>query len=192
MTAAVPEKDELDKVTLAIHAGLATLGLLAWLTGQWAGDYKRLSHPGFSIHSWVGISLSLFVFFRILYGVWGPANVRFANWVPYTKERLMLVLEDLLTLAKLKHPERASHQGLSGLVQAFGLLVFSWSALTGSLMYLYLQPGRKARGVMHLLKETHEVGEWLIPVFLALHLSGVLLDALFGRQKWRKTFFLEG
>jgi cytochrome b len=140
----------------------------------------------------VGISLSLFVFFRILYGVWGPANARFVNWVPYTKERLMLVLEDLLTLTKLKHPERASHQGLSGLVQAFGLLVFSWSALTGSLMYLYLQPGRNARGVMHLLKETHEVGEWLIPVFLALHLSGVLLDALFGRQKWRKTFFLEG
>ena len=192
MTAeAALERDELDKVTRAIHAGLAVLGLLAWLTGQFAGDYKRLSHPGFTIHSWVGISLSLFIFLRLLYGVWGPDNARFAAWVPYTWERLRLVVEDLLTLAKLQLPERPAHQGLKSLVQAFGLAVFSWGALTGSLMFLYLAPGHKARGLMHLVKETHEVGETLIPIFLGLHLTRVLLDALFGQQKWRRTFFLE-
>jgi len=193
MTAAVnlPEREELDRLTRALHVGLAVLGLLAWLTGQFAGDYKKMSHPGFTIHSWIGISLSLLVLLRLLYGVWGPDQARFTSWVPYTWDRLRLVGEDLLTLAKLKLPERPAHQGLKSVAQSFGLLVFSWMALTGSLMFFYLPPGQKARGLMHAIKEGHEWGETLIPIFIAVHLTGVLLDALFGQQKWRRTFFLE-
>jgi len=190
-SADVLQKEELDQVTRALHVGLAVLGLLAWLTGQFAGDYKKMSHPGFTIHSWLGISLSLLVLMRLLYGVWGPDQARFTAWVPYTWDRLRLVLEDLLTLARLRLPERPAHQGLKSLVQSFGLLVFSWMALTGSLMFFYLPPGQKARGLMHVVKEAHEAGETLIPIFLGVHLAGVLLDALFGQQKWRRTFFME-
>jgi cytochrome b len=193
MTAAVnvPEPEELDQVTRALHFGLAALGLLAWLTGQFAGDYKKMSHPGFTIHSWLGITLSLFVLLRLLYGLYGPDQARFASWVPYTWDRLRLVGEDLLTLAKLQLPERPAHQGLKSLVQSFGLLVFSWMALTGTLMFFYLPPGQRGGRLMHAIKEAHEIGETLIPIFLGVHLAGVLLDALFGRQKWRRTFFLE-
>jgi ABC-type uncharacterized transport system YnjBCD permease subunit len=37
----------------------------------------------------------------------------------------------------------------------------------------------------------HEVGNTLISIFLALHLTGVLLDAFWGRKKWRRVIFLE-
>jgi hypothetical protein len=40
--------------------------------------------------------------------------------------------------------------------------------------------------LLRLLKEMHEIGETLIPIFLALHLTGVLLDALWGQKKWRE------
>lgn len=183
--------NDLDSITRFIHLGITLLGILAWITGYFANDYKRMHHIGFDMHKWLGIGLSLFILLRLIYGFIGPKNVQFINWVPYNKERLLLVWEDILTLLKFQLPDRPTHQGLSGLVQTFGLLVFSWMSITGSLMFFYLQPGSKARGMMHFIKEIHEVGNWLIPIFLGIHGGAVILHALAGNHLWRKTFFLE-
>jgi cytochrome b len=185
------ERHDLDRITRGIHLGLAAFGLLAWLSGLFADDYKRLHHLGFSIHKWLGLSLSFFVACRVGYGFCGPREARFSHWVPYTPERLKMVWEDGLNLLRLKLPERPSHQGLAGLVQTYGLAVFAWMALTGTLMALFLTPGRKAGGFVHALKEIHETGLWLIGGFLVIHGGAVLLHALTGDHRWRKTFFLE-
>ncbi len=187
----VTEREELDGITRFIHLGLTIFGVLAWIAGFWAGDYKKAAHLGFSIHRWLGMGLSIFMALRLLWGFWGPDNVRFTQWVPYTPERLKLVWEDALTLLSLRLPDRPPHQGLSGLVQTFGLAAFAWMALTGSLMFLYLEPGRKATGLMYFIKEIHEAGVWLIPIFLGIHVVAVVLHALAGNHLWRKTFFLE-
>lgn len=186
------EKDKLDFTTLVMHAGITVFGLVAWMTGEWAADYKKLSHPGFSLHRGLGICLALFILARLLYGVLGPVQVRWSNLIPLDlRAWLGSVLEDLQSLLKLELPDRPRFWGLKGAVQLFGLLVFSWMALTGSLLFTYLEPGRKAHGLLHVIKEAHEIGATLIPIFLALHLTGVLLDALWGQQKWRRVFFLE-
>ncbi|OGP71904.1 MAG: hypothetical protein A2Z73_05290 [Deltaproteobacteria bacterium RBG_13_60_28] len=186
------EKDKLDFPTLALHAGITIFGLVAWMTGDWAGDYKRLSHPGFSLHRGLGICLALFILARLLYGVLGPEQVRWGRLIPLDfRAWLASVVEDLQSLLKLELPDRPRFWGLKGAVQLFGLLVFSWLALTGSLLFTFLEPGRKAHGLLHVIKEMHEIGGTLIPIFLALHLTGVLLDAIWGRKKWRRAFFLE-
>ena len=77
------------------------------------------------------------------------------------------------------------------MVQTFGLAVFAWMALTGSLMALWLTPGRKAGGFVHALKELHELGPWLIIAFLVIHGGAVTLHAYTGKNLWRKMFFLE-
>lgn len=123
--AEVREKEELDVITRFIHLGLTVFGVLVWVVGYWAGDYNKAAHLGFSIHRWLGLGLSIFIGLRILWGLWGPDNVRFANWAPYTPQRLKPVWEDVLTLLSLRLPDRPPHQGLSGLVQTFGLAVFS-------------------------------------------------------------------
>lgn len=187
----VAKEDELDAFARIIHLGLMVFGVLAWITSTWAGDYKRAHHLGFTVHSWLGMGLAFFMALRLIYGVTGPDNVRFKTWVPHTRDRLQLVREDLLTLLKFRLPDRPTHQGLSGLVHAFGLAVFAWMALTGSLMFLYLQPGHRARGILHFLKEIHELGNWLIVIFLALHVAAVLLHALMGDHRWRKMLFLK-
>jgi cytochrome b561 len=192
MTNTTVEKDKLDFPTLVMHAGITIFGLAAWMTGDWAGDYKRLSHPGFSLHKGIGICLALFILARLLYGVLGPEQVRWGRLIPLDlKAWLASVLEDLQSLLRLELPDRPRFWGLKGVVQLCGLLVFSWMALTGSLLFTYLEPGRRAHGFLHLVKEIHEVGETLIPIFLALHLTGVLLDALWGQGKWRRVVFLE-
>jgi cytochrome b len=185
------KKDDLGVFVRALHLGILTFGLLAYLTSGWAEDYEHAKHLGFTKHKWLGIGLAFFIALRLFYGLVGPANVRFKQWVPYNKAGLLLVWEDILTLLRFRLPDRPTHQGLAGLVQTFGLLTFSWMALTGSLMFFYLEPGQKAGGVLHFIEELHELGEGVIPIFLALHVGAVLLHALTGRHLWRKMFFLK-
>lgn len=184
-------REELDGITIFLHAGLMVFGVLAWLTGEWAGDYKRLHHWGFSLHKHLGVGVAFFLILRIVYGFIGPATARFCQWVPYTRDRLKLVWEDLGTLARLRLPDRPTHQGLAGLVETFGLAVFGWMAATGTYMYYFLRPGQKAGGAVRLIKELHEAGELLIPLFLGIHVGAVLLHALAGDHRWRKMLLLQ-
>jgi cytochrome b len=186
-----PARQDLDEITRLIHLGLTVFGILALITGIWAGDYKRVHHLGFSIHKWLGLTLSFFIAWRIWNGFFGSQEARFCRWVPNSPERLKMAWEDGLTLLQLKLPARPAHQGLAGLVQTFGLAVFAWMAGTGTLMALFLTPGHKAGGIVHAIKEIHELGLWLIIAFLAIHVGAVTLHALAGDHLWRKMFFLE-
>jgi len=191
-TANLSNQEELDSFTIFLHFGLMLFGVLAWLTGEWAGDYKKFQHLGFTVHKMLGLGVALFIAARLFHGFWGPKIARFSTWVPYSGERLRLVLEDFRTLIRLKLPDRPSRQGLAGLWETFGLAVFTWMSLTGFSMFLFLTPGHKTRGFMHLVKELHELGEDLIPIFLAVHVGAVLVHALAGDHRWRKMFFLKG
>jgi cytochrome b len=186
-----PAANELDDLTRLIHLGLVILGIAAWVSGLFAGDYQRMAHLGFSVHRWLGISLSFLVFLRVWLGFYGSKAALFREWLPYTPARLRWVMEDLINLLRLKLPDRPTHGGLAGVVQFFGLAAFAWMAATGALMFFFLGPGHKARGLMHLLKELHEAGLWLIPIFLGIHLGAVTLHTLAGNPVWRRAFFLE-
>ena len=109
----------------------------------------------------------------------------------FSRDRLKTAWEDVLGLLRFRLPDRATHLGLAGLVQAFGLALFVWMALTGTLMFFYLVPGQEVKGVLHLIEEIHGIGESLIPVFIVLHVGAMILHALFGRQLWRPMIFLK-
>jgi cytochrome b len=188
----VRQPEELDSFTILLHFGLMIFGVLAWLTGYWAGDYKKVSHLGFMVHKMLGMGVVVFVAARLFHGFCGSEPARFANWVPYTPERLKMILEDIRGLLTLKLPEGGLHRGLEALWESFGLAVFTWMTATGLLMFLFLIPGQKARGAVRLVKELHEFGEWLVPVFLAVHVGAVILHALVGDHRWRTIFFLRG
>jgi cytochrome b len=182
---------ELEDISRVIHLGLTVFGISAWATGFMADDYKHVQHLGFSIHSWLGIIFAFFLLLRVGYGFCGPDDQLFLRWVPFTRDKLRLVFEDLWTLIKFKLPDRPTHEGLSGLVQTFGLAAFAWMAVTGSLMFFYLTPGTKAKGFLHPVKEMHEAGVWLIAVYVGIHVGAVLLHALAGDHRWRRMFFLK-
>lgn len=189
------EKDKTQASTMGamgivIHLGIMASGIAAWLTGDGADDYKRIEHAGFDLHSWVGIGLASLILIRLILGVAGPLNMRFSNWMPLTRERLGLVAEDLKGLLRLRLPDRPSHEGLAGVVQSLGLLIFTLMAVTGGLMFFLMEPGYKATGFTHDLKEVHEVGELLIPLFLSLHAGAVILHTLSGKPVWKRMLVL--
>ena len=193
MTSSTSSQDsiELDGFTRFIHLGLIVFGVLALMTGFLAEDYKHQQHLGFSFHKWFGLGLAAFVALRLWHGLAGPQEARFREWVPYTRERLAFIVEDIMTLLKFHLPERPPRQGLSGLVQTFGLTAFAWMGATGALMFFLMTPGGKARGFLHLVKEMHEAGWWLALIFLCIHGGAVILHALAGQDLWRQMFFLK-
>jgi cytochrome b len=127
--------NDLENISRVLHLGLTVFGISAWATGFLADDYKKVEHLGFSIHSWLGIIFAFFLLLRIGYGFCGPDEHLFIRWVPFTRDRLRLVFEDLWELMKFKLPDRPTHVGLSGLVQTFGLAAFALMAVTGSLIF---------------------------------------------------------
>ncbi|MBF0337349.1 MAG: cytochrome b/b6 domain-containing protein [Nitrospirae bacterium] len=173
---------------ILIHLGLVVFGISALLTGELADDDNEMQYTGFDLHMWLGIGVTVFVALRLVMGLLGPSNMRFSRWVPYTRARLRAVWEDIAGLMRFRLPHRPTHQGLAGVVQTFGILAFSWMALTGTAMIFFTE---SERGTAHMAEESHEVGLALIAVFLSLHVGAVIMNTLCGRHVWKKMLFLK-
>lgn len=178
-----------DPATRRIHLLLAALGVAAIVSGQFAGDYRRGAHPGFDVHKWIGVGMGVALLARLVWGVVGPRDVRFSSWLPVSAARLARAWRDVRMLAHLRLPtHEAGHEGLAGLVQAAGLLAFAWMAVTGALLFTFLEPGARAVGWVRVVKELHEGGQFAVLAYMALHVGAVLANALAGRPLWRRMF----
>ncbi|HEY4128883.1 MAG TPA: cytochrome b/b6 domain-containing protein [Gammaproteobacteria bacterium] len=182
---------KLDVPARLLHIGLAVFGTWAWWIGEDAGDYHKPDHPGYTLHMYVGLAFTAILTLRLLYGFFGPRTLRFSAWMPYTRERLAYVQQDLQRLSRFKIPEPVTHRGLNAMVQSLGLLLFTWQGASGALMSLLIVPGERATGWLHTLKEVHQAGSVWIPTYLGLHVGAAVLHALTGRQIWRKMVFLD-
>lgn len=170
----------------AVHLGLAAFGITAFLTGEWAED--GTASLGYLLHAWLGLSLAAFALLRVVEGLIGRRPMRFAAWSPFDRRQWSLALEDLRALLRLEVPSRPMHEGIAGLVQAFGLAVFVWMGLTGTAMYFL---AGASHDVYEVVEEVHEVGEALIPLYLCLHVGAVLLHTVAGDPVWRRMFTLD-
>jgi len=175
-----------DAATRLIHLLLASLGICALVSGQFADDYRRALHPGFEVHRWIGIALAAALAARLVWGFVGPRAMRFSQWLPISSSRLRACGEDLVWLARLRLPVREGHEGLAGLVQAVGLAAFAWMAATGTLLWIYLEPGTRAAGWVRAVKELHEGGQAIAIGYVVVHAGAVLVHSLAGHAVWRR------
>ena len=167
-----------------IHLGIAAFGVAAFLTGELAEDGSE--SLGYLLHAYLGLSLAAFMLVRGVVGFTTSEALSFKGWSPFSRHQRSLALEDFRTLMKLGVPERDRHQGLAGLVQASGLIIFAWMSVTGT--GLFLLGGGIETEAFELIEEAHEVGESLIPLYLALHVGAVALHTLGGNPIWKKVF----
>ncbi len=117
-----------------LHLGMAGFGIAAFLTGELAED-GGLS-LGYLLHTYLGLSLATFVLVRVLCGVLGSGPLRFSDWSPLSRRQWKMAIQDLGSLVRFQIPERGMHEGLAGLTQVFGIIVFAWMGLTGSGLFL--------------------------------------------------------
>ena len=167
-----------------IHIGLAVFGIIAYLTAE--GAEHSDGGFGYQLHAYLGLTLMAFIILRILHAYTGAAEMRFSSWPPFSKLQWTQAIEDAKNILQLKFPERGMHQGLAGLVQAFGLMIFAWMGVTGTALYFI---NESTHGTLfEIFEETHEVGEGLIPLFLILHVGAVIAHTLTGNPNWKKMW----
>lgn len=167
-----------------LHVGIAVFGIAAFSTGEFAEDGGN--SPGYLLHAYLGLSLATFMILRIARGVAGPGPLRFSGWSPFSRRQWTLAVEDLRSLLHFEVPERGMHEGLAGLTQAFGLLLFAWMAATGTGLFLLVNGPESA--LLEAVEETHEVGEALIPLYLTLHVGSVIVHAMAGNPIWKRMW----
>jgi cytochrome b561 len=166
-----------------LHLGLAVFGIGAFLSGELA---EHDQGTGYWLHAYLGLSLSALIAGRIVLGFTTNTPLSFKGWSPFSRRQWQLALEDFRALLSLKVPHRERHQGLAGLTQALGLMLFAWMGLSGSGLFVL---GREAEYLLFkIIEELHEVGESLIPLYLALHIGAVVLHSLAGKPVWPHMF----
>jgi len=167
-----------------LHMGMAGFGITAFLTGEFAEDGANTL--GYLLHAYLGLSLAAFLLIRVLWGLIGPGPLRFYDWSPLSRDQWTIALQDLRSLVSLQVPERGMHEGLAGLTQVFGIAIFTWMGATGT--GLFLLGGGPESDLFEVVEEIHEVGEALIPLYLALHVGSVVLHSLAGNPIWRRMW----
>jgi cytochrome b561 len=167
-----------------LHSGMAIFGITAYLSAELAEDGSGSS--GYYLHAYLGLSLTAFILLRIFRGFAGPEPMRFSGWSPFSSRQWSLAMQDTRSLIKLQVPERGMHEGLAGLTQAFGLIIFCWMGLTGTGLFL-LGDAPEVR-LFEIVEELHEIGESLIPLYLALHVGSVLVHSMAGKPIWQRMW----
>ena len=165
-----------------IHLGLAGFGIAAYLTAELAEG--GMNSAGFYLHAYLGLSLAAVMLLRL--GVSSTQSSGFVFGTLFSAAQWRMVLADLRGLVSFKVPQRGHHEGLAGLVQALGLLIFAMMATTGT--GLFLLRGSDESMLFEAFEEIHELGEGLIPLYLALHVGAVLLHTLVGWPVWQRMF----
>lgn len=166
------------------HMGLAIFGITAYLTAE-AAEHSDDGF-GYQLHAYLGLTLMAFVLLRVIRGITGAADMRFSSWSPFSRAQWAQAINDVKNLLQLKMPERGMHEGLAGLVQTFGLIIFAWMGATGTALYFI---NESSNGTLYeIFEETHEVGESLIPLFLLLHVGAVIAHTLMGKPNWKKVW----
>ena len=137
-----------------IHLGLAVFGIAAFLTGELAEEGGQ---SGYLIHAYLGLSLAAVILLRMGSGLGTSRSLGFRHWRLFSRAQWQQTGADIIGLLRFKVPEGGHHQGLSGMVQALGLLIFTWMAMSGSV--LYFTQGNVSREMFHQLEELHLLGK---------------------------------
>jgi len=167
-----------------IHMGLAIFGIAAYLSAE--GAEHSDAGFGYLLHAYLGLSLMAFITLRVIRGYTGSANMRFSSWSPFSKRQWLLAIDDVKSLLQFKTPERDMHEGLAGLTQAFGLMIFAWMGTTGTALYFINESSHGA--LYEIFEEAHEVGESLIPLYLLLHVGSVIVHSFAGNPIWKRMW----
>lgn len=176
--------DSYSGTSKIVHGGLAIFGIAAYLTAE--GAEGGHAGAGYLLHAYLGLTLTAFVALRLMRGFAATDKMNFSRWHLLSLQQWRLARQDLAGLVKLRVPNRASHEGLAGLVQAFGLVLFAAMAVTGT--GLHFLEEHVTGGLYRSLEEVHELGELLIPTFLLLHIGAVIAHSLVGRPVWHRMW----
>jgi len=164
-----------DKATRVFHWTLVIMVAVCWLTSEAEGAL-------FWTHLISGYGVLVLVLFRIIWGVLGGPHAQFKDFV----RGWAAVRVHALRLLKLNPPRHIGHNPLGGwmiIALLSGLLLM---VTTGLFAAHDGDAGPYAilvdRGVADAISDIHEALFNVLLFLIALHVGGVLIDSVLGRE----------
>jgi cytochrome b len=131
------------------------------------------------VHEYAGYVVLSLVAFRILWGLVGPRNVRFCEFVKSPR----MIMTHVVKVWTGRHTAEAGHNPAGG---AMVIVLLAWLALTGLTGWLSVNV---SEAFAESLEELHEfLGEfsWLL---VLVHITGVILMSFVERQDLARSMF---
>lgn len=149
-----------DPLVRVFHWSTAAL----FLANYW------LLEGGEDLHEWAGYAIAALLAVRIVWGVAGSPNARFANFLP-TRSRLH---EHWQQLRSRQLDPSTGHNPLGALMILFMLVLLALTALTGWMQGLDRFWGEE------WVQQTHERAADILMVSVALHVVAVIAISRWG------------
>jgi len=164
-----------DKATRVFHWALVIMVAVCWVTSEAGGAL-------FWTHLISGYGILLLVLFRIAWGIVGGRHARFTDFV----RGRSAVIEHARQLLKLNPPRHIGHNPLGGWMIMALLSALLVMVITGLFAAHDGDAGPYAvlvgQSVADAISEIHETLFNLLLFLIALHVAGVLIDSLLGRE----------
>ena len=151
-----------DPLVRVFHWGLASSFAIAWFTAE---DWR-------SLHEYAGYAAGALVALRFVMGLAGSRYARFSQFLRSPRD----TLDYLRALMAGREPRYIGHNPLGGLMVMVLIVTMAALATTG-----YMQTTDMFWGY-GWVEETHEFLADLLVLFVAIHLSGVIVESLRHRE----------
>ncbi|HEU0071810.1 MAG TPA: cytochrome b/b6 domain-containing protein [Alphaproteobacteria bacterium] len=187
-------------VTKALHALLACailFQLLVSLVMEEPHPPRRPIETPFLLHEWVGMASLAIV---ILFWLWtlvrrSEAGVgAFFPW--FSAARRSAIFADLRAygeaLRRLEMPDATVHTAFANAVHGLGLLLATYLAVTGSVVFWQMDATGKMTGLGHSFAELHGALANVMWAYLIGHAGMALLHQLLGEGILRKMWTIKG
>ena len=156
-----------DIATRVLHWSL----VLAYCTSQLTAEEWD------TLHEYAGYLVLGLVTFRVIWGIVGPRNARFSDFVKSPTE----IKAHFANVLSGRHVAEPGHNPAGG---AMVLVLLAWLALTGITGWLSITLTGSAA---ELIEKSHEfLGKYSV-LLIALHVAGVVVMSLVERQDLAKS-----
>lgn len=181
-------------LTKALHALLASailFQLLVSLVMEEPHPPRRPVETPFLLHEWVGVaSLAILLLFW-LWIVVRRREAGIAAFFPwFSAARWRAILTDIraygAALLRLEMPDATVHSAFANAVHGLGLLLATYLAATGTVVYWQMDAAGKMTGLGHLFAEMHGALANVMWAYLIGHAGMALLHQLLGEGARRR------
>jgi cytochrome b561 len=187
-------------LTKALHALLAlaiVLQLLGSLVMEEPHPPRRGIETPFLLHEWIGVvSLGIVVAFW-LWTLLRRGEAGFGAFFPwFSPARYRAILADIRAygagLRRLELPDSAAHSAFAHAVHGLGLLLATYLAATGFVVFLQIDAAGRMTGLGHLAAEMHGALANVMWAYLIGHAAMALLHQALGEGILRKMWTIKG
>ena len=173
------------------HWGFILFGVLAFLTGELAGDFKSEAPYGYFIHSFFGITLSLIFSLYVIHFFFGKSRRQHLRWFVIDKKRMVAIKTDFRDILKFKLPTPEKHGGLAEVVQLIGLVGILVMSITGVGIFFMLRMRNYDITSLASIISFHEMIKVIVLIYLLIHVSAAIMHTLAGHRVLGNIFSLK-